>query len=323
MYDIVTIGSATLDIFVKSREFMVMPSEKVPNGVVLCEAYGAKIEVDQLHMLSGGGATNAGVTFTKNNLKTAVIAEIGKDLPSKAVIEDLNGYGLDTSLLVQEQDESTATSIILVSPEGGRSIVTCRGASKMLEVRDIPWDKLKTEWLYVSSLGGQIEVLEAISRFAQEQHIKLAVNPGGGELALAEKLKELIQSFEILILNQEEAGTLLGINFTQQPERLAECKKLGAQTTLITRGKEGAQIYGSDYAYYAPASEKEAIESTGAGDAFGSGFVTGQALGWDPIKSIQFAAANAENVIMYMGAKQGIISKADFLSSSPVKVQSI
>lgn len=311
-FDVITIGSATLDIFVKSPSFKVLPSSESETGVVLCEAYGAKIEVDEMQILSGGGATNAAVSFQRKGLRTAVIAEMGKDIAAEAVLRDLHDGSVDTRYMVQEPSERTAMSVVLVAPEGGRSIVTYRGASKMLEVRDIDWSSMETRWMYISSLGGHIELLEKIVLFGQEKGIKIAVNPGGGELAKGEKLRNLIGQLEVLVLNAEEACALTGMTIDKQEEAFEEVRKMGARYIVITKGQQGSYVYEEGKRWQSEALGKKAVETTGAGDAYGSGFVAGLALGWDVLKAIQLAGVNAASVVMHVGAKKGLVSIEEF-----------
>jgi len=168
-YDVISIGSATLDIFVKSNQFKVVEDNTYDSGLGLCEAYGAKIEVEDMHMASGGGGTNTAVSFARKGLKAGVIAEMGKDLPAQTILHELSDEGVDTSMMVQEGTEKTAVSVIMTSFEGGRSIITFRGASAMLQEKDIDWDKINAKWLYVTSLGGQLDLLRKLVEFADEK----------------------------------------------------------------------------------------------------------------------------------------------------------
>src|SRR3989339_1448109 len=134
MLDVVSIGSATLDIFLKSDQFKI---DRHENGVYLCEKYEGKIEAQELVMAGGGGATNSAVSFARNGLQIAPIIEMGKDPASEAILSELEREGLDLSFVVREENETTAVSVVLLSGAGGNSIVTYRGASKMLTAGDI------------------------------------------------------------------------------------------------------------------------------------------------------------------------------------------
>lgn len=306
-YDVISIGSATLDIFVKSNQFKVVEHGDFPSGLALCEAYGGKIEVEDVHMASGGGATNSAVSFARKGLRAAVIGEMGKDLPSKTVLQELEDEKVYTEMIVQEGDEATAVSVIMIAPEGGRSIVTCRGASAMLEVRDIPWDSLDTDWLYITSLGGHIDLLKRIVSFAHEKKIKVALNPGSKELVDARKLREMCCELEVLMMNLEEAKVYLEDEGLTEEDLVRRLVEEGGKITIVTNGDKGAKVITSEKVYDCEPAEGPVVEATGAGDAFGSGFVAGQILGYDMEKSIELARLNAGGVIGKFGAKAGLV----------------
>ena len=324
LFHVITIGSATLDVFVKSRDFQLIQAPQT-NNLVLCEVYGAKMDVDELRMLSGGGATNAAVSFLRKGLKTAVVAELGRDLAATAVVQDLHNREVDCRFLIQEPEENTAMSVILVSAEGGRSIITCRGASKMLDLKDIPWEYLhQTEWLYITSLGGHLDLWQKIIEFAHQKGVKVAINPGQAELSQADKLSDLFDRVNVLLLNMEELAALLQQPTDSQPKLLLkQAQQLPAEYKVITHGKHGSYLIDQQTVYFCPASDRPPVETTGAGDAFGSGLVAGLVLGWPLEKSLQLAWANAREVINHVGAKQGLISLEEFEQTPLPTVETI
>jgi len=162
MFDTISVGSATLDIFLKSSKFnLVDEVAGITAEKALCMPYGDKLNVDDFAMQSGGGATNTAVAFARLGFKAAVISEMGQDLPAQVILQELKAENVDVSMMIQEADERTAISALLVSGEGGRSIVTARGASKLLTVQDIQFDRLQANWVHISSLGN-VEVFLGI-----------------------------------------------------------------------------------------------------------------------------------------------------------------
>ena len=164
MLDVVSIGSATLDIFLKSDQFKIDRHEQ---GVYLCEKYDGKIEAQELVMAGGGGATNSAVSFARNGLQIAPIIEMGKAKEAEDILSELESEGLDLSFVVREENETTAVSVVLLSGDGGNSIVTYRGASRMLTVDDIPFDKLGMilkpgGWIYLTGVGGDMELVKKV-----------------------------------------------------------------------------------------------------------------------------------------------------------------
>lgn len=77
MKKIITVGSALIDVFVKSDEFQLGKSKE---GLMLCSQYGDKIEVDEFALLGGGGAGNTAVGFARQGFEVSLISETGKDV---------------------------------------------------------------------------------------------------------------------------------------------------------------------------------------------------------------------------------------------------
>src|SRR3989338_4666669 len=185
MLDVVAIGSATLDIFLKSYQFTI---DKHENGIYLCEKYEGKIEAQELVMTSGGGATNAAVSYARKGLAVAPIIELGRDPAAEMILLELAREKVDLSLVIQEPDETTAVSVILLSGKGGNSIVTFRGASRQLTASDIPFDKLGMilkpgGWIHLTSVGGDMELVEKVLSWGKEKGRKVYWNPGGQEIS--------------------------------------------------------------------------------------------------------------------------------------------
>lgn len=322
MLDVVSIGSATLDIFLKSDQFKIDRHEQ---GVYLCEKYDGKIEAQELVMISGGGATNSAVSFARNGFQVAPIIEMGKDPASETILAELEHEGLDLSFVVQEENETTAVSIILLSGAGGNSIVTYRGASKMLTAGDIPLDKLGMilkpgGWIYLTSVGGDMELVEKVLVWGKEKGRKVFWNPGADEISRAkgQGLKAKGEYPEILQLNRKEASEFFGVKFTDDEIWKAEhCPAPEGTILIITDGERGGRVClpaktaelsagsGGKCLWYQGIKTKM-VDSTGAGDAFGSGFVIGLMKGKSIEESLEDGKKQASNVVKLIGAKKGL-----------------
>ena len=92
MFDVVCVGSATQDVFIKSDlSKIIRVSDVLAEKDFLCYDYGSKVNIDHIEFLSGGGATNTGVSFARLGLKPAFLGKIGKnDDAGKKVIQELN-----------------------------------------------------------------------------------------------------------------------------------------------------------------------------------------------------------------------------------------
>lgn len=303
-FDVIAIGSATQDVFLRSSKFAEVMDRLAPDGVDACFPMGAKIGIDDIIFASGGGATNAAVTFARFGLKTSCLTRVGKDASGEDLIAQLKKEKVDTKLIQRDPSLKTSYSIILLSGTGHRAILVYRGASSKLS-----WTKLpQTKWIYLTSLGGDLALLRQVFAFAKKTHARIAWNPGNGELERGMKtLAPFLKQTSVLILNREEAALL-----TELPKRHLEAilKKLAVSpfsTLVVTDGAHGAYVHADGQTLFAPALKAKRLNTTGAGDAFGSAFVASVVKGHDVRRSLQAAMLNATNVIMHMGAKAGIL----------------
>lgn len=308
-YDVVCIGAAVLDIFMKSDKFKVVSSGDIPGGIAMCEVYGGKMEVEEVAIMSGGGATNTAVSFAKKELRTAVVAEMGNDPQSLLIHRDLEEGQVETRFLVQEANETTAVSVVLIADDGGRSIMVHRGAAAMLTKQDVPLDDLETRWIHLSSLGGNMELLKLILTWAKQKKVRVSLNPGLKEIAHKEKLLALLPMVEILFLNRDEAKSLWGIDYSDESLWKSLQALPGAFVTVMTDGAAGGKMSANGKViFYEGVKVSKVIDSTGAGDAFASGMVSGVLYGKSYEQAISWGIKNATSVLKHIGAKKGLLT---------------
>ena len=299
MYDVISFGAATVDIFAKSDSLVVKKD-------FLCLPYSSKNEIDQGLICSGGGATNTATSFSRLNLKTACVSLIGSDPLTQYIISDLENNNVDASLLSQNKNDTTDFSIILVAQDGGRSILTNRGGSK-LEEDNIDWNKIQySKWFYISSLEGNVDLLEKIIGFAKECNIKIALNPGNRELRQSKKLIPLLKHLDFLLLNQTESEILTGLE-SVNPKFWDKLHTYGNKITAVTNGREGAHVLTHDKDYFSPIINIKPVDETGAGDGFGSAFVAALIHGYHPSDALFWGIKNSASVVAFLGAKDGLL----------------
>ncbi len=312
MYDIVSIGSATQDVFLSADGFQVLKGNEFSVGEGLCLPFGSKVQVRKIVFTSGGGGTNAAVTFVRQGFSTACVGVIGEDANGTAVLDELRREGVDAKYFQVHHDDITGYSVILVSTGGERTILSYKGEGAHWDVERVPWAQLESKWMYVNSLGGHIDVLERIVREAEASGRHLATNPGTKELELGlPKLSKLWKRFDIVAMNLEEAATLTGMAFEKRDDIFHAMDDAIGGIFIMTSGSEGATVSDGRMLYTAGIPNKEVIERTGAGDAFNSGFVAEFIRSGSIEKAIQMGTANASSVVMHYGAKEGILRKGD------------
>lgn len=306
MYDVISLGTATLDVFLRSSGMEVVGQ----NGEKeICLRYGAKLEVDEIHFETGGGGTNSAVTFARQGLKTGVVVQIGRDFAGEKVLQDLKNEQVETSLIDIKEGMFTDYSTVLWAEEGGRTILVYRGKTR-LEVSDVNWGQLQTRWFYVSSLEGNLEIVERLESLDG----KISWNPGGRELAQREAVWQLLPKITVLNLNKEEMEELLGRGVGEMNDLLKGAQELPCEYVVITDDRRGAYLWdraGLTWWKCGIFEETQKVEATGAGDAFGSGLVSGLIQGRSLDECLWLASANASSVVSQVGAKKGILCQED------------
>ncbi|MDP3244476.1 MAG: carbohydrate kinase family protein [bacterium] len=329
MYDIITIGSATRDLFAKTGAFDVRKNIHLAGGLEGCLPLGAKIDIKDLIFDTGGGATNTGVAFSFLGMKTATVCRLGHDFAGKEIVRILKEAGVETKFITYDKKIRTAYSIVLLTEMGERTILVFRGASRTFGHSSIPWKNLKSRWLYISSLGGNLKLLSQILNIAQKRNIKVGWNPGGLEIKMGlKKLKPLIKKVDVLIMNEEEVLTLLSQKslsdspFAKGREPLSSpfekgglrgilktLRLLPRRALAVTMGGKGAMAADKNNLLTARAVGKKILNTTGAGDAFSAGFIAGLWRWNDPSLALRLGILNSGHVVAKMGAKAGLLKR--------------
>jgi len=306
MFDVVSVGSATLDVFIKSPDLRLLKTREVFTGEAIMVPYGAKCEVEQLVVASGGGGTNTAVSFTRLGLKSSVLARCGWDFAGRLVRRELKKEKVDDSLLIQLEKEETDYSTILIGPDGGQTILVYRGGTR-LEESFVNWRRLRARWFCISSLEGNLNLLAKLIEFARKNKIKIAVNPGKREIEQREKLLPLLVNVDLLVINQQEAAKLVKKEYFN-PELFEKTALVTDGLVVVTRGKQGACLFDrEDNLLVSDGFEVEMVDATGAGDGFFSGLTAGLINDWPLEKALKLGAAVGAAVVREIGAKAGLL----------------
>lgn len=313
LFDIITIGSATRDSLLAPEGFELRQHSDSPTGVEQCFPLGSKIEIKEMVFSTGGGGTNSAVTFGRQGFKTACVGMVAKDIIGKEIIQELKKENVKPFFQIHGEGH-TACSVILVFPNGERTILSYKGEGQHFDIKKVPFGKLKAKWFFLDSLGGNYEFFEALVNHAVKNNIKIACNPGGKEIAHGiQKLGPLLSKIDIFITNKEEGIQLLGEELTESHEHvLNELQKFVKNIVVVTDGHNGVRVRLKDREFRAGVPDSPVVERTGAGDAFGSGFVSEYIRNNDVVKAIQFGTANASSVVTKFGGKAGILKKGDW-----------
>ena len=308
MARIVSLGSALQDIYLIDHDDLA-PTTIGDTAIFGKVLVGSKVDIDRISYEVGGGGVNSAITFARHGHETILIGNIAKDPAGMAIVKVLNREGIDSSYMNFLERKSTGTSVILLdSKSGERTILTCRGASEQFgnfDEKDL--DLIQPDWLYVTSLRGDLDTLKRFFVKAHGIGAKVMFNPGVRELDQADELVKLLKYVDVLNVNKAEASRLVpGKVLTELLYHLANY----VGTVIVTDGMMGGIATNGVETYrFGIYEDVHAKDATGAGDAFGSGFLASVANGKEFKQSLVFASANSTSVITKLGANRGILGR--------------
>ncbi len=300
MYDIIAIGSATVDCFAHTdKKYVKNRNYSFP--------VGSKLLIENLNFDIGGGGTNTAVAFSRLGLKTAYLGKMGREETAQRIEVLLENENVDCSL-ISRKDARTGFSVILDAEKRDRTILVYKGSNDDLEEDDVSWKKLKTKWFYFSSMMKKsLKTQKKIAEFAADKGIDIAYNPSSYLIKKnIKKIKPILAKTKVLVLNKEEAQML------SKKERIKDVLKklrdLGPEITVVTDGAK--VIYCSDgkNIYKAKPHKIKIKETTGAGDSFAASFVSAIIKNKDIEYALKMGIINSESVITHLGAKNNLLS---------------
>ena len=311
MQKVIVVGAAVVDVLLKSKSLKTVKGHEVPGGLAMCEVVGGKLEAEENLVTSGGGGTNVAVGLHRLGEAVKVVSRIGSDDLGEVMIKQLEREGLDLSMM-QKGDGKTGLSVVLVSNDGGRSIVTYRGESAFIKTNEIDWEEIKkADWIQVSSLGGEMQFLEDLIMFAFNNGVKIGFNPGRKELDQKERMMKIISKLDFFNVNRMEASILTGVDFDNEKEIMKKMADLGVRVVAVTDGKRGASVVVNRSWLKMDAFPVSSLDDTGAGDAFVCGAVAGILQNKKPEDYLKMGLASGGSQVMKLGAKDGLLYKND------------
>lgn len=240
--NIMTIGGATQDLCVSYQQQEIACLD-TPTGKqrFLLLSEGAKIELERIAYLPGGGAHNAAVSYARQGFDARIACCVGADCQADFVIDNLKKNNVSTDFVSCIASMTTGFSFIITLNTGDRTVLVNRGANLALSAQHVPDAALSgIDQLYITSLTGSTAALLPIfTQQARRYNIPVAVNPGSSQLrADGHYLRQALSSIDILILNSYEA-TLFMESLTQAKDNRALLKpgSAKAETKLNTHAE--------------------------------------------------------------------------------------
>ncbi|MFA6375791.1 MAG: carbohydrate kinase family protein [Candidatus Paceibacterota bacterium] len=316
MFDVITFGSAAWDVFMDLPPKFVKKDAKAIAGRAFALNMGSKIDIPGMRFAFGGGGVNTATTFARQGFKTAVCGMTGDDIPGREVVEHLKRIGIDTGLMSQTKERATNNSVVLNAQGEDRVILVYRGASELLENKNIQWENLNAKLFYLAPLSGKLcRLTEQFTAYAKKNGITVAANLGNSQLAMGRAcVKSLLSRIDILILNLEEAAAMTGTNYVDQEKIIKRVVNMHPGINVLTKGKEGAMIIAGGKIYEGKLKAFKVADVTGAGDAFASGFMSGMLASENDIEySMKLALVNAKHCLSIRGSDKLLAKEDNFL----------
>ena len=318
MARIVSLGSALQDVYLIDHDDLVATSigDAAIFGKVLV---GSKVDIDRISYEVGGGGVNSAISFARHGHEAVFIGNISRDPAGAAIVRTLDREGVDSSYVNFLERKTTGTSVVLLdSKSGERTILTCRGASEQFGNFDESClDSIQPDWLYATTLRGDLDTLERFFRRAKELGASVMFNPGVRELEHPKELLRLMKYVDVLNVNKSEASQLVpGVVLTELLYHLNSY----VPAVIITDGAMGGIAGNGSETYRFGIYEDVRIkDATGAGDAFGSGFLAAIAAGKSFRSALIFGSANSTAVVSKLGANKGILTGRERLHPMPIQ----
>ena len=319
MAKILCIGSVTKDIFFPTSEGVILdtPEELLSQKKIAFEL-GAKYHIPRRFETVGGVTANVASGLTRLGEKTSCLAVVGSDETASWIRNELIGQNIDTGNLVQLPSiMSDLSAIIVDSNSGERTIFSSHSASGCLEI-----DKSKIygfDWIFVGDLSGSWEKnLTEIISACHERNIPIAFNPRQKNIAEnPEAIIDSLKNCRFFVVNKDEALELLSAgenSFTNEELEdenflLRQLKEKTAGIVAITDGLRGAWATDGEWSLHAEAVAQNAVDTTGAGDAFTSGFFASLIKNYDLATCLRWGIANSSASVTEYGGQAGLLDE--------------
>lgn len=310
--DVVAIGNAIVDV-IATVDDAFLAANGVGKGVMTlvdqqrsAELYAA---MPPAREISGGSAANTAAGLGSIGARAGFIGKVRDDQLGRIFAHDIRALGVHYDGPVTPADAAAETSrcLVLVSPDGERSMSTFLGASTELKAADLDEALLRrADWLYLE--GYLYDTPEA--KEAYERAIR-AVKGGGGRASVTlsdpfcadrhrADFRRLLGGLDLLFANRAELQSLYE---TDDLDTALDAVSREVPLAAITLSEEGAIVVRGQQRTRVPATRVRVVDTTGAGDLFAAGFLAGLVRGADDAACARMGCAAAGEVISHIGAR--------------------
>lgn len=293
-------------------------------------AAGELVMADSMLLTIGGCAANAAVDLAKMQTRVAVVGRVGGDIFGRIVTQMLREANVDVSCITTSAEHDTSQTLIVNVQGQDRRFVHTFGANRAFVAGDIPtqlFDQVKVLYLggYLVLPGVTQNDLAMVFEKARAKGVRTVLDvvvPATGEYL--SQFDQLLPHVDVFLPNDLEGARITG---ESDPLKQAEeFQRLGAKTTIITRGGEGSFLVQKDLRLRAGTFNVPFVDGSGGGDAFDAGYMVGLLNGKSPEDCLRIASALGASCVRAIGTTPGVFTKAEceeFLRKNVLKIERI
>jgi ribokinase len=295
---IVVVGSANIDLTTFTNQFP-KPGETI---------FGQKFDLG-----FGGKGANQAVAARLCGAEVFMVARVGSDLFGPATIENFRKQGIDPTHVKQVEGLSSGVAPIFVDPNGQNRILVVKGANDALKPADVDAaaETLKSADCIVLQFEIPVETVYYTIAFARKHGIRCILNPAPAQSVDLAALKDL----DYFVPNETEAETIAGTpvrNVEDAKKVAAQLVSSGIRRVIITLGANGSLLAGREGSEHVPPFAVNAIDSTGAGDAFIGSFAVFLGEGVPEKEAVRRANLYAGLSTTGIGTQKSFFDRARF-----------
>ncbi|MDK2964859.1 ribokinase [Lacrimispora sp.] len=274
---------------------------------------GETVKGSLFKMGPGGKGFNQAVAAHKAGADVTMVTKVGKDTFADLAIETMTKLGMDTKRVFRSEQAETGTALIMVDENTSQNeIAVIPGACNTItdeEVESISDLLVQSDYLLIQ-LETNLSSVKKTVEIASEKGVKIILNTAPVQPVSDSILKRV----ELITPNEVEAGILTGITVDGEESAGKAADyflEKGVGNVMITMGSRGVYIASHKKRGMLPAYQVEAVDTTGAGDAFNGGLVTALAEGKDLWEAAEFANALAAISVQRIGTTPAMPERSE------------
>jgi ribokinase len=276
--------------------------------------WGETIAAPRFEMSHGGKGANQAVAAAKLGAAVVMVSKVGDDMLGEGVLRNFEETKVSTRHVERVPGQSTGTATILVNASGDNCILIVKGANGDLAPADVEraGEALKACDLILTQLEVPVETVYAALAFGKRHGVKTALNPAP---ALPGLDIERIRDASFITPNETELAILTGMRVESEDEIAAAARSLvakGLETVIVTLGARGSLVATPQGLRRIAPVKVQAVDSTGAGDAFIGSFARYFASGLGLDAALERATRYAADSVTRRGAQKSYATEAEF-----------